>query len=69
VLLRQPDLVEASVVGRPPPDWGEEIIAFLVARDGATVVAAELDPIKYRFAIECSKPARVGSGSLFWPLD
>jgi acyl-CoA synthetase (AMP-forming)/AMP-acid ligase II len=31
VLLRHPDLVEASVVGRPPPDWGEEIIAFFGA--------------------------------------
>ena len=28
VLLRHPDLVEASVVGRPHPDWGEEVVAF-----------------------------------------
>jgi acyl-CoA synthetase (AMP-forming)/AMP-acid ligase II len=43
VLLRHPDLVEASVVGRPHPDWGEEVVAFLVARPGATVAIAELD--------------------------
>jgi len=43
VLLRHPDLVEASVVGRPHPDWGEEVVAFLVARPGAAVAAAELD--------------------------
>ena len=37
VLLRHPDLVEASVVGRPHPDWGEEVVAFIVARPGAEV--------------------------------
>ena len=39
VLLRHPDLVEASVVGRPHPDWGEEVVAFLVPRPGAAVAA------------------------------
>jgi long-chain acyl-CoA synthetase len=43
VLLRHPDVVEASVVGRPHFDWGEEVIAFVVPRPGATVAAAELD--------------------------
>ncbi|MGA8398648.1 MAG: long-chain fatty acid--CoA ligase [Stellaceae bacterium] len=43
VLLRHPGLVEASVVGRPHPDWGEEVVAFLVARPGAEVAASELD--------------------------
>jgi acyl-CoA synthetase (AMP-forming)/AMP-acid ligase II len=43
VLLRHPDLVEASVVGRPHPDWGEEVVAFLVPRPGAAVAPAELD--------------------------
>ena len=43
VLLRHPDVVEASVVGRPHPDWGEEVVAFLVARRGAAVAVAELD--------------------------
>jgi long-chain acyl-CoA synthetase len=43
VLLRHPDVVEASVVGRPHPDWGEEVVAFLVARLGMAVAAAELD--------------------------
>ncbi len=43
VLLRHQDLVEASVVGRPHPDWGEEVVAFVVGRPGATVTAAELD--------------------------
>ena len=43
VLLRHPDVVEASVVGRSHPDWGEEVVAFLVARRGTVIAAAELD--------------------------
>ena len=43
VLLRHPDVVEASVVGRSHPDWGEEVVAFLVARRGTVLAAAELD--------------------------
>jgi long-chain acyl-CoA synthetase len=43
VLLRHPDLVEASVVGRPHPDWGEEVVAFIVAKPGASVKQAALD--------------------------
>jgi len=43
VLLRHPDLVEAAVVGRPHPDWGEEVVAFVVARPGAAVADAALD--------------------------
>jgi len=37
VLLRHPDLVEASVVGRPHREWGEEVVAFAVARPGAEI--------------------------------
>ncbi len=43
VLLRHPDVVEASVVGRPHPDWGEEVVAFVVTRAGAEVPEAALD--------------------------
>lgn len=45
VLLRHPDLVEASVVGRPHPEWGEEVVAFVVARPGSSVAAGELDAL------------------------
>ncbi len=31
VLLRHPGVLEASVVGRPHPEWGEEVAAFVVA--------------------------------------
>ncbi|MBV8337892.1 MAG: AMP-binding protein, partial [Alphaproteobacteria bacterium] len=43
VLLRHPDLVEVSVVGRPHPEWGEEVVAFVVPQPGANVAAEELD--------------------------
>jgi long-chain acyl-CoA synthetase len=43
VLLHHPDLVEVSVVGRPHREWGEEVVAFVVARPGAELVAETLD--------------------------
>jgi acyl-CoA synthetase (AMP-forming)/AMP-acid ligase II len=43
VLLQHADVSEVSVVGKPHPDWGEEVIAFVVARDGAQPTAEMLD--------------------------
>jgi acyl-coenzyme A synthetase/AMP-(fatty) acid ligase len=43
VLLRHPAVAECSVVGRPHPEWGEEVIAFIVARD--KVGKSELDAL------------------------
>jgi long-chain acyl-CoA synthetase len=43
VLLRHPDVVEASVVGRPHPEWGEEVVAFVVARPGTEIAGDALD--------------------------
>jgi long-chain acyl-CoA synthetase len=43
VLLRHPDVIEASVVGRAHPEWGEEVVAFVVARPGAAVAPEALD--------------------------
>jgi len=43
VLLRHPDLVEVSVVGRPHPEWGEEVVAFVVTRPGAEIRTEALD--------------------------
>ena len=45
VLLRHPDLLEASVIGTPHPDWGEQVVAFVVARPGTTVDPAALDAL------------------------
>ena len=43
VLNLHPAVAECSVVGRPHPEWGEEVVAFVVARPGATLGPAELD--------------------------
>jgi long-chain acyl-CoA synthetase len=45
VLLRHPALLECSVVGRPHADWGEEVIAFVVVRDGRAVDDHALDAL------------------------
>ena len=43
VLLRHEAVLEASVVGRPHPEWGEEVVAFVVERKGRSVDDAALD--------------------------
>ena len=41
VLLRHPAVAECSVVGRPHPEWGEEVVAFLVLRQKISVEELE----------------------------
>ena len=41
VLLRHPAVAECSVVGRPHPEWGEEVVAFIVS--AAHVSPEDLD--------------------------
>ena len=43
VLNLHPGVAECSVVGRPHPEWGEDVVAFVVARPGVSVAPAELD--------------------------
>ncbi len=45
VLNLHPGVAECSVVGRPHPEWGEEVVAFVVSRPGAAPSAAELDKL------------------------
>ena len=43
VLLRHPAVAECSVVGRAHPEWGEEVVAFVVRK--MQVTPAELDTL------------------------
>jgi long-chain acyl-CoA synthetase len=45
VLNLHPAVAECSVVGRPHPEWGEEVVAFVVPRAGTNVTPAELDQL------------------------
>jgi long-chain acyl-CoA synthetase len=67
VLLHAEGVQEAAVLGRDHPDWGEEVVAFVVARPGAAPDEAALDrmcldnlarfkrPRTYRFVAELPK--------------
>ncbi len=43
VLLAHEGVFEVSVVGHPHPEWGEEVIAFVVRTAGSDVTEAQLD--------------------------
>lgn len=43
VLLRHPDVYECAVVGRQHPDWGEEVVGFVVPHAEAEIDTEELD--------------------------
>lgn len=42
-LLTHPDVHEVSVIGRPHPEWGEEVVAFVVMKPGRVMDPAALD--------------------------
>jgi long-chain acyl-CoA synthetase len=45
VLLRHAGVSECSVVGRHHPDWGEEVVAFVVKAPEGEVTEGELDAL------------------------
>ncbi len=67
VLLEHPAVAECSVVGRPHAEWGEEVVAFVVARAGAALARDALEalcleriarfkrPREYRFVAQLPK--------------
>ncbi len=45
VLLTHTDVIECAVVGHPHADWGEEVVAHVVARPGGGATAEALDAL------------------------
>lgn len=45
VLLAHASVAEVSVVGRPQPDWGEEVVAFVVLAKGQVLDEPALDAL------------------------
>lgn len=45
VLLTHPMVLECAVIGRDHPDWGEEVVAFVVPRPDAALTAQTLDTL------------------------
>jgi acyl-CoA synthetase (AMP-forming)/AMP-acid ligase II len=58
VLLRHAQVAQASVVGAPHADWGEEVVAFVVLAPDAGVTAEELDRLCLDHIARYKRPRR-----------
>ena len=45
VLLTHPMVLECAVIGREHPEWGEEVVAFVVRRQEALLTPSDLDAL------------------------
>ncbi len=45
VLLTHPNVAEAAAIGRPHAEWGEELVAFIVTKDGSPCDEKALDQL------------------------
>ncbi|OVZ56641.1 AMP-dependent synthetase [Pigmentiphaga sp. NML080357] len=58
VLLTHPGVAEVAVVGAPDPEWGEEVVAFVVPRNGPEPTQAELDRLCLAHIARFKRPKR-----------
>jgi long-chain acyl-CoA synthetase len=58
VLLRDSRVAQASVVGAPHPEWGEEVVAFVVPAPGASLSTADLDALCLSSIARYKRPRR-----------
>jgi long-chain acyl-CoA synthetase len=57
-LLLAPGVAEVSVVGEPDPEWGEAVVAFVVARPGHSIDAGVLDAVCLQHIARFKRPKR-----------
>jgi long-chain acyl-CoA synthetase len=58
VLLQAPGVSEVAVVGAPDPEWGEIIVAFVVAQTGVTLTTEALDAFCLNEIARFKRPKR-----------
>ena len=71
VLLLHPDVAEVAVIGRPHADWGEEVVACVVARGGAPATIGGARRAVCARSTRCASTTSRGSSgrrrTSFWP--
>lgn len=58
VLLLHNKVAQASVIGIPHPEWGEEVVAFIVPAVGANISTQELDDMCLQHIARFKRPRR-----------